>query len=149
METWIEEFLYRGRPPTGPGSELAPDFHVIVGQQVANPFGGDDPPSRRTVGPLTPTQAAEMGYSLETLVTGINTATLSEVDRLRKIETDLRGELETMQEALEKSKAEFSALENMANKTIEHANVVIAAYEKRVAAYEKQIAEAGPEAAGA
>lgn len=83
MEEWIEEFLYRGRPPSGPGSELPSVFQVTIGQQVASPFGDDQPPIRRTIGPLTPEQAAAAGWSLTKIVKGLNTAALAEVDAAR------------------------------------------------------------------
>lgn len=82
MEQWIEEFLFRGRPPSGPGSEMPQTFHVMVGQQVPNAFDPNEPPQRRVVGPLTPEQALDMGLDLETLIEGINAEAINQISEL-------------------------------------------------------------------
>lgn len=82
MEQWIEEILFRGRPPSGPGSEEAPSFQVTVGQQVANPFDASQPPTRRLIGPMTPGQAEALGLSLSVLVDGINAEAINRVAEL-------------------------------------------------------------------
>lgn len=46
-------------------------FQVTIGQRAASPFNPDDLVTR-TIGPLTPAQAEEMGFDLSTLVSGIN-----------------------------------------------------------------------------
>lgn len=100
MEEWIEEFLFRGRPPSGPGSDMPREFQVTIGQQVANPFDASLPPSRRTIGPLTPAQAAEAGWPIERLVEGINAAALAELDetkaRLTRTEERLTAALDEL-----------------------------------------------------
>lgn len=80
MDEWIEEFLFRGRPPSGPGSEMPIEFQVTLGQQVTNPFDASLPPSRRLIGPLTPAQAAEAGWPVERLFAGIDAAALVALD---------------------------------------------------------------------
>nr|WP_295470268.1 hypothetical protein [Mesorhizobium sp.] len=100
MEEWIEEFLFRGRPPSGPGSDMPREFQVTVGQQVANPFDATLPPSRRTIGPLTPAQAAEAGWPIQRLVEGINAAALAELDEARAALTAARQDLEAVQERI-------------------------------------------------
>jgi hypothetical protein len=84
IETWLEEFLYRGRPPSGPGSELAPDFHVILGRQAPDPLNPGS--MRRELSlPLTPAQAAALGFVLPELISTINSAGL---DRVRALEAE-------------------------------------------------------------
>jgi hypothetical protein len=83
MEDWIEEFLYRGRPPTGPDSDTPPAFHVIIGQQVDSPFG-DGEKQRRMLGPMTLAKAADLGHNLTGIVEGINEAAISRIDELEE-----------------------------------------------------------------
>lgn len=75
MEQWIEEFLFRGRPP---GSTEPPAYHVVIGQQVSDPFEPDKK-TRRLLGPMTPEQAEAMGFPASALVAGINDAAVAEV----------------------------------------------------------------------
>lgn len=103
MEEWIEEFLFRGRPPSGPGSEMPSEFQVTIGQQVANPFDASLPPSRRTIGPLTPTQAAEAGWPVDRLVADVNAAALAQLD-------STRAELDRAREELAAVTTELAAL---------------------------------------
>ncbi|SMH42591.1 hypothetical protein [Mesorhizobium australicum] len=103
MEEWIEEFLYRGRPPSGPGSEMPSEFQVTIGQQAPNPFDPALPPSRRTIGPLTPTQAAEAGWPVERLVAGLNAAALRDLDAAK-------ADLATVTDKLSAREAELLAL---------------------------------------
>lgn len=78
MAKWIEGFEFRGRPP---GSPLPIAWQLTVGVVVPDGFGGEVPVIK---GPLTPEQAAELGYSLGSVLAVINAETLIECDRLRK-----------------------------------------------------------------
>lgn len=81
VEEWIEEFLYRGRPPSGSGSALAPAWHVVIGQQVDSPFGNEEK-SRRLVGPLTLDQSETLGWPLDGIIAGINGEAVKRVNEL-------------------------------------------------------------------
>ncbi len=82
--TWIEEFLYRGRPPSGPGSELDATYHIILKQSVESPFGPQEAPVQRTIGPLTPEQSQAAGHPLASLIAGINAAAIQEMHIARQ-----------------------------------------------------------------
>jgi hypothetical protein len=110
MEQWIEEFLYRGRPPSGPGSEQLPVFHVMVGQQAPDPIYPEGPPVRRIIGPLTPEQAAAMGLTLPDLVAGINDDAIEEVLARRARQGPLERELA---EREERRTAELARLKDL------------------------------------
>lgn len=107
METWIEEFLFRGRPPSGPGSEMPVTFQVIVGRQIES---GLTPGKfeRELVGPLTPEQAAAAPYNLDlgALVAGINAAAVGEAMALGAA----IGQAADLQEQLEAAEGEAAAL---------------------------------------
>lgn len=87
VETWIEEFLFRGRPPSGPGSDAPVTFQVTIGRQVESALNPGEY-ERRTYGPLTPEQAATepYGMDLSALVAGINVTAL---DRVAELEAAL------------------------------------------------------------
>lgn len=104
MEQWIDEFLFRGRPPSGPGSDVPPTFHAVVGQQTPDPFGGDTP-SRRLIGPLTPGEAEAMGLSLDALCDAVNGASIDHIDALQKQIAALEDEREQLHEALAQERA--------------------------------------------
>ncbi len=108
MEQWIESFLYRGRPPSGPGSELPCAFQVEIGQQVADPFDPSGPPSRRVTLPLTPEQAATAGFHLADLITGINADAIEENANLTNEIADLRVRLAEAESALASAVARLS-----------------------------------------
>lgn len=71
MEEWIEEFMYRGRPPSGSDSDKVPTFHVVIGQQVESPFDVTQK-QRRTLGPMSLEAAEQAGWTFEAIVTGMN-----------------------------------------------------------------------------
>lgn len=80
-ETWIEEFLYRGRPSTGVGSSMESTFQITVMKRAPDPFGDGNPVTKSTV--LTAAQAEAEGFSLASLVAGVNTDALKSVDDAR------------------------------------------------------------------
>lgn len=71
----IYEFLYRG--PTEQNNN-AGSWHVVLGETV-NVFGKQ---VFQTRGPLTPSEAAALGYSLDTVLSAINADALAQIDRL-------------------------------------------------------------------
>lgn len=82
MDIWLEEFLFRGRPPIGPGSELPSEFHIMIGQQAPSAFNQEEF-ERRLMGPLTPEEVAALGLSLPDILEQIDTAALNELLLLR------------------------------------------------------------------
>lgn len=81
IETWIEEFLYRGRPATGVGSELESTFQITVMKRAPDPFGDGKPVTKAMV--LTAAQAEAEGFALSSLVAGVNADALKSVDEAR------------------------------------------------------------------
>lgn len=73
-ELWVEEFVWRGRPP---GSAQPSGWHVVIGmisQDNGKPLYSD---------PLTPAQAEQAGFSLAEIIKGLNTDAMQERDALR------------------------------------------------------------------
>lgn len=94
-ETWIEEVLFRGRPPSGPGSEESPRFHVVFGVQTINPIS--ETLDRSLVGPVDAAVAESYGYTPLGIVGQINLEAFKRIAELeQKIEelerSDIPGE---------------------------------------------------------
>lgn len=104
MEQWIEEFLFRGRPASGPGSEVEPTFSVTVGFRMTHPVSGElMPPSFQQV---TPEKAQAMGLALTDLVANINAASIQETivarqerDKAREERDSAKGDAENAAKA--------------------------------------------------
>lgn len=106
MEQWIEEVLFRGRPPSGEDSEKPPRFHVIFGVQETNPLTGEK--VRSFVGPVDAATAASYGYTPQGLVEAINLQAFNQITDMEAQIAALEEErqaLATRVEALEKSAA--------------------------------------------
>ena len=84
VEEWLEDFLFRGRPPSGAGAEGAPAWHVIIGQQVDSGFN-DGEKSRRLIGPLTIVQAEAAGWPLARVINGVNDVAAKRVTELEAV----------------------------------------------------------------
>ncbi|MEO7466912.1 MAG: hypothetical protein ABIV36_07865 [Sphingobium limneticum] len=81
VEEWVEEWLFRGRPPSGPGSDMPRDYQVMIGWQA--PATRDPSKLDRGVeGPYTPAQAEALGHSITSLVEGVNAAAIEDVAML-------------------------------------------------------------------
>lgn len=108
VQTWIEEFLFRGRPPEGPGADQPSTFHVIVAQRETSeisPSGYTDPVLRT----VTPEVAlSKYNLDLTTLVTGINSVA---IDRVAELEGQVAA-LEAQVIALEGQLAAVQAQES-------------------------------------
>lgn len=77
-ETFLYEFLYRGRAP---GSSQPAAYHVILAQEIALP----GQPAQTAIGhAMTPEQAEAAGYPLPDLLSAINAAAMAERDALRQ-----------------------------------------------------------------
>jgi len=70
-EQWLEEFIYRGRPPSGPDAWKPPTWHVQIGIQDDHPFVPQTK-VRELSGPMTPEQAAVAGWDLPAVIAEIN-----------------------------------------------------------------------------
>lgn len=81
VEQWIEEVLFRGRPPSGTDSEKPPRFHVVFGVQDDDPLTPEQK-VRRTIGPVDATRAAEMGYTPMGLVAEINLQAFQQIETM-------------------------------------------------------------------
>lgn len=82
-ELWIEEFLFRGVPPSGPGSDRPVECHAQIGVQAPSQ-AEDGEYERRISKPLPPLEAKEkFGLSLGDIYERINMALADEVHKLR------------------------------------------------------------------
>lgn len=100
MEEWIEEFLFRGRPPTGPGSDGPPTFHLVIGRQADSPFPGEAK-QRQLLNPMTPEQADAAGWPLSKIIEGINTDAIAHGNALATALAEKEGLLEQSASALD------------------------------------------------
>ena len=84
MEEWIEEFLYRGRPPSGPDSNKEPAFHVVIGTQAESPL---DPTEKvRKFSPPLSLQAAEdKGWTFSEIIANLNLNLIKRVSELEAV----------------------------------------------------------------
>ena len=84
-EIWVEEVLFRGRPPSGPDSELPPRLHVVMGVQRLEEDllnASNSRLVRQITDPLTMAQAQEaFGFTPAGLVEQINGQAFAEADR--------------------------------------------------------------------
>lgn len=108
MESWIEEFLYRGRPPSGPDSDKVPTFHVVLGQQAPDPFDPDGPPARRLTLPMTPEQAVQAHLLLPDLVAGINAQAVIAIGLLEMQLADRDSRIAALETDLAQANADLS-----------------------------------------
>lgn len=81
METWIEEWHFQGRPPSGPDSDKSPRYHVRIGRQAADPFNADQL-VRQTSDPILSPQLSAMGYSPAGLIELFNLDALNRISEL-------------------------------------------------------------------
>lgn len=104
IEYWVEEFLFRGVPPSGPGSERVSAYHVIIGSQAESALVPGQF-ERRISGALTPEQAQEQfGLSLADLVTGINAVAISNAMALTSYANTLEEKTEALESEVERLK---------------------------------------------
>lgn len=114
MDIWIEEFLFRGVPPSGPGSDRTPAWHLIVQKQFPNPANPDGNPIRSPdfAEIMTPLQAEAIGLRLADIVAGINAEAIDRVAALEAEIAPLREEIEALTAegaALREEKSELLA----------------------------------------
>lgn len=83
MAIFLEEFLYRGRPPD---ATEPPAYHVVLGDVVRDAFGRT---LLTTSGALTPDQAAAAGFPLPAVIAAIDAGLMAE-------NAALRGELDAL-----------------------------------------------------
>ncbi|WP_303827561.1 hypothetical protein, partial [Asticcacaulis taihuensis] len=93
MSRYVEEFLWRGRPE---GSDLPAGWHIIIGAQSVDGFGGERIDFTQA---LTPEQAEAIGFPLETIIAGINADALKAADILRAQVASLQAQLDAMKAA--------------------------------------------------
>lgn len=91
---FVHEFMFRGRAP---GDVQPPAWHVILGDNITDPFGNS---KFVDSGALTPAQAAAAGFPLPALLAAINTATMAQVTSLRAEVAQHKADLEIAQAAL-------------------------------------------------
>lgn len=106
MEQWIEEFLYRGRPPSGPGVDQPPAFHVVIGQQAGSPFD-DGAQQRRTIGPMSLEAAEQAGWTLEGIVAALNAEAIKQCDALAADLAAAQGIIAERDAALDEMRAQL------------------------------------------
>lgn len=126
MADRIDEFLFRGYIPE---EARGGAYHVVIN------IGG------KLIGPLTPKQADEMGWSLTSIVADINMQVMTNLTDANKALADTESELRSV-------KADFDALKKIATSEIGQAQLFMddlaAKYQtalKRIAELEAEPAE--------
>lgn len=109
MEEWIEEFLYRGRPPTGPDSDKAPAFHVVIGQQVDSPFDATQK-QRRTIGPMSLEAAEQAGWAFEEIIAEMNADAIKQCETLQEKLAEAESKIAEQSQALVAAETSTAAL---------------------------------------
>lgn len=140
IETWFEEVLFRGRPPSGPGSDQPAEYQVTIGRQVQSAL---DPSKyeREYVGPLTPAQALDrFGMDVAAVVAGINTAAVNDAAGL----ADARARIDQLEESL----ADATAAREEAQGQAQDAATAVLALRERVAALDAAAAKLADTKAG-
>lgn len=103
MEQWIEGFVYRGRPPSGPGSDLEPAWHAEIGEQSDHP-AGDGRKTREPIQTLNMAQAEAAGWGLPEALQAINAEMI-------KYANELEAKVAELERDLEKSRQTIATLE--------------------------------------
>lgn len=109
MTAYLYEFTFRGRHPSE--APLPSDYHVRLGDQVTN-FGQSQLVQS---GPLTPAQAAALGFPLPTIVAAINTAIMADNAALREDVAARTKDQEDKAVAIKATKAELDRLSTEAD----------------------------------
>lgn len=99
MAVFVEAFYYRFRQP---GETEAPTFHVEIVSEGVDGFG-DKTVSRKTVGVQ---QAQELGFNLESSVSGINAQALLELEMARQEIEQLQGQISALEDQVNAAKYE-------------------------------------------
>lgn len=94
MTLFVEEFLYRGKPP---GSVELPAWHVVLGDAVTDAFGNQ---AISLSGPLTPARAETLGYSLAAVIADLNAGIAASADALRVELAAVKAERDALTEQL-------------------------------------------------
>jgi hypothetical protein len=99
---YIEEFLFRGRCPTGE-PDMRGTYHVRVGQWVTGP---DAQPKQVLTDPLSPGAAETLGYDLSSICNAVTAQAIRDKEAAEATVTRLRAELDKIKSdfAVEKSK---------------------------------------------
>lgn len=135
MEQWIEEFLYRGRPPSGPDSAKAPAFHVVIGQQVDSPFEADVK-QRRMAGPMSLEVAEAAGWTFDEIIAAMNGDAIKHCAAMDAKAAELEAELAAAKQAQAVAEAAVAARDQVLG---EH-NGQLAALSKEMMAQAAEIA---------
>lgn len=98
-DVYVEEFLYRGRPP---GDDREPSWHLILGAASTDGFGE----SRVDTRVLNVAQAGAAGWGLPEIIAAINDEALAEVEAKRAEKVVLEETISN--EKSLRSKAEFA-----------------------------------------
>ncbi|HVI28872.1 hypothetical protein [Hansschlegelia sp.] len=77
MTQYVEEFVYRGRPPS---SELQPAWHVRLGSETPSAFGGE--PTIELTQPMMVTEAEAAGWPLDDILGAVAAAATVRADTL-------------------------------------------------------------------
>lgn len=81
---FIYEFLFRGGPTSSPDDDT---WHLVLAQEIT----GVDGEKKLDVGnTLPPDRAAELGFTLDRIVSGINQRSLEVADELRREKANLQ-----------------------------------------------------------
>jgi len=111
-KTYIEEFLFRGRPE---GSEQPASWHVVIGTYM-----DVDGHGRVKLGTdlMTPGQAAASGHTLESILEGIDAAVFTDADAVRAENMELKAHVEALTKENEELTSQLQgARQNFAEST--------------------------------
>lgn len=152
METWIEEWLFRGRPPSGADSDKSPRYHIVIGKQAPDPFNPDQM-VRQLSAPILSEQLEEFGFSRAALIDQFN---IDALDRIAELDDQVAAkdvEMETLRERTAITEAALGAAElDVSQKAAQIAELEVqvsdlSASAAQIEAMEKHIAAAEAELA--
>lgn len=108
-DEWIEEFLWRGRPP---GSAQPSGWHIKIGKMVE--IAGKESPIVSLELPMA--RAAELGWELPEVLAAINSAVLAEVETRQTEIAEKDVQIADLQQQLADATAAAGRLELAAQK---------------------------------
>ncbi len=89
MSIYLYEFLYRGRHEN---SDESPAWHIILASEETDSFGNN----LRSEKTFNIHEAEKIGFTLETIISGINTDIMKENERLRITNKEIGDKLEAL-----------------------------------------------------
>lgn len=112
MAEYVEEFLYRGRPPHLIENGAVPSWHVRLGREVMNPY------TRKVEvfvsEPMTATEAEAAGWPPARISADIDSRLMIANESLRQRLAELQAALLEKDEKILELRSELAELDNLA-----------------------------------